>query len=140
MRPQVNSASDAAAPAQQFVVKHMCDGENHTGTQIPCQKQNCVNVLCTNCAVHKDEDGMLICNLCMVSQMSFEGTQRQASKGNSDDFSGSGVQHYSGVTIDRVSKQVVGWDTIFEIFNDKDKQEEKQKAVQEGVERFLERE
>eukprot|EP00353_Schmidingerella_taraikaensis_P001217 CAMPEP_0185597236 /NCGR_PEP_ID=MMETSP0434-20130131/81239_1 /TAXON_ID=626734 ORGANISM="Favella taraikaensis, Strain Fe Narragansett Bay" /NCGR_SAMPLE_ID=MMETSP0434 /ASSEMBLY_ACC=CAM_ASM_000379 /LENGTH=69 /DNA_ID=CAMNT_0028225907 /DNA_START=259 /DNA_END=468 /DNA_ORIENTATION=- len=69
--------------------------------------------------------------------MSFDGFQRQASTGgnsdefsgkgiehnsgvtidrNSDEFSGKGIEHNSGVTIDRSSGQVVGWDTIFSMF------------------------
>jgi len=60
---------------------------------------------------------MAVCNLCKLSAMSFDGFQRQASTGgNSDEFSGKGIEHNSGVTIDRSSGQVVGWDTIFSMF------------------------
>lgn len=133
----LSNSSDSAP-----TVRQICDDTTHHGVQIPCQKENCRNVICTNCAIHKDEQGMLICNLCKYNMEFVEGPKAsEQSRPDSDEFgfTGSGVEHDTGVSFDRESGAIVGWDTIFSMIN-ADEEANELSALQEGVTRFLDRE
>ena len=61
---------------------------------------------------------MLICNLCKYNMDFVEGSKAQ-NRPDSDEFgfTGSGVEHDKGVSFDRESGAIVGWDTIFKMIS-----------------------
>ena len=84
-------------------------------------KNNCQSTLCGNCAPEPNAQNELFCSLCRLAavnmDMDFDDEELA-------DFStGNSMKQVAKVTFDRNSSKVIGWDSIWSILEEEDKQE-----------------
>ena len=95
--PEEESKEESKQPARQ---KIPCTQDQHREPPFKCWNDHCMSKVCQQCAQPPNENGEILCNLCMLSannlNMEFGSSDEEETK----NFSGAGLNPVARVSFD----------------------------------------